>query len=110
MYDLLQIYIEGVSFFTHPEGSGVARGGGLQLGRSFPIRLGQPANRVEMATTYTCGTKGLLHGVPGMTTPIGRGVSFVNVVSTCLPTVSEQCRLSNVGSLPAVNNNNKDQT
>ena len=106
MYDWLQTYIEGVTFFTHPAGSGVTRGGGRQHGRPFPTRLGQPENRVEMASSYTCGTKGLLPGVPGTTTQIRRSVSFVNVVSSCLPTVREECSLSNIDCLPVVNNDN----
>ena len=88
----------------------MACGDGGQQGGQFTIRLGHPASQVETATSYTCGTGGLLHGVPGMMTKIGRSVSFVNVVSRCLPTVSEQYRLSNVDCLPAVNNDHENQT
>ena len=81
--------MEVVTFFTHPEGSGVAGGSGWQQGEPFTIRLGHPANRVETASTYTCGIEGLLNGVPGMTMKTRISVSFVNVISSCLPTVSE---------------------
>ena len=99
MYDWLQIYMEVVTFFTHPEGRTMASGNGWQLGSPLSLAVGQPANRVETATTFTCGTKVLLNGVPGMTTKTRRHVSFVNVPLRCLITVSEQCRLSNVDCL-----------
>ena len=60
--------MEVVTVFTHPEGTTISRGNGWQLGRPLSLRVGQPANRVETATTFTFGTKGIRDGVPGMTT------------------------------------------
>ena len=57
--------------FTLPEGTPTTCGQGRQQVRSLrlPFQVGHPDNRVEMATTVTCGTE-FPCGRPGMTTKI----------------------------------------
>ena len=104
MYAWLQVYIEVVAFFTHPEGNTIPRGNGWQHWGQLSFTVGQPANQVETAIAYTWWAEGFLKRVAGMTPKIWISASFVNIISCCRPTVSVQCRLSNVDCLPAINN------